>query len=228
MNPIRLLLVDDHAVVRQGLISLLEGYDDIEVIAEATNGLEALEQAVKVKPDVILMDISMPEMDGVEATERLQHDFPDGRILALTFHEDKQYFFRMLEIGANGYVTKRSLADDVVLAIRAVAQDEAYLPPLFTKWLVDHYRDRILEKRSSQSDMRPFASATEERSTLSEREQQVVALVADGYTSAEIAEKLEIASRTVSRHRERIMEKLDISSTAEMVKFAIRTGLTSA
>ena len=228
MYPIRLLLVDDHTVVRQGLIALLDGYDDIEVIGEATNGVEALKQAAAVKPDVILMDISMPEMDGIEATERLQRDFPESRILALTFHEDKQYFFKMLELGANGYVTKRSLADDVVLAIRAVARDEAYLPPQFTKWLVDHYRQSGVKNQISASTTKHLAEAADELDSLSKREQQVVELVADGYTSSEIAEKLEIASRTVSRHRERIMEKLKISSTAELVKFAIRTGLVTA
>jgi two-component system response regulator NreC len=225
MKNIRLMLVDDHEVVRTGLRTFLETQTGLEVVGEANNGQTALELAKEVKPDVVVMDISMPDMDGLETTRQLLVTTPDCKVLALTVHADKQYFFEMLAAGAVGYVTKQAAADDLVSAIRSVAEGNVYLQPALAMWLLEDYRrlaaqdlsEALIESRDEQ--------AHKDLESLSERERQVVELVADGLTNNEIGEALGISPKTVARHRERIMSKLDLHSCAELVKFAIRTGL---
>ncbi len=224
MEPIRLMLVDDHDVLRAGLRSLLEGYPDMNVVAEAGDGVQAVEQIANVCPDVVVMDISMPQMDGLEATRRLRSQCPQSQVLALTVHEDKQYFFEMLAAGAAGYVTKRAAADELVSAIRAVAAGNAYLQPALARWLLDDYHR--ISAQLTEADPKPDNQAASGRvEQLSMREQQVVELVADGMTNPKIGARLGISPKTVARHRERIMKKLNLQSSAELVKFAIRTGL---
>ena len=224
MNTIRLMLVDDHDVVRTGLKSYLETQEGFEVVAEARSGSEAVNQARDTHPDVVVMDITMPGMDGLEATRRLKAIFPECYVLALTVHEDKQYLFEMLAAGASGYITKQAAAEELVAAIRSLADGNVYLQPALARWLLDDYR-RLL------SHSPHLASKTEPEGTgkgleiLSDREQQVLELVADGWTNIEIGQKLGISSKTVARHRERIMNKLNLHSCSELVKFAIRTGL---
>ncbi len=221
MSVIRLMLVDDHEVLRDGLKALLNSYPDLEVVAEASNGLEAITIVGEVCPDVVVMDITMPEMDGMEATRRVRQACPETQVLALTVHEDKQFFFEMLAAGASGYVTKRTVADELVTAIHAVMEGNVYLQPALARWLLDDYhRLRIQQPPTIQPD-------THLLQELSPRERQVIELVAEGLTSPQIAERLEISPKTVSRHRERIMSKLEIQSVADMVKFAIKTGLIS-
>ena len=225
MDKIRILLVDDHEVIRQGLKSLLEGYENIEVVAEASNGKEAISIAEEIVPDVILMDITMPDMDGIEATKIIKTKCPSCEILALTVHEDHQFLIKVLAAGASGYVTKRSIADDVVKAIRNVANKEAFLTPKYTRMVIDYFRELISKSPNDFSLFGVEDGSSVEREILSKREQQVVKLIAEGHRSSEIGEILGITTRTVSRHRARIMEKLEVNSIAGVVRFAFRTGL---
>jgi two-component system response regulator NreC len=225
MKNIRLMLVDDHEVVRTGLRTFLETQEGIQVVAEASSGKEALRLANQEQPDVVVMDISMPDIDGLQTTQRMLVSNPECKILALTVHADKQYFFEMLAAGAVGYVTKRAAADDLVSAIRSVADGNVYLQPALASWLLDDYR-RLLSSAGPgvQTDAEALIPH-KDLEVLSKRELQVLELVADGLTNTEIGENLGISPKTVARHRERIMGKLDLHSCAELVKFAIRTGL---
>jgi two-component system response regulator NreC len=220
MNEIRLMLVDDHEVVRTGLKSYLETQPGLKVIGEADSGEAALLLAPDIYPDVIVMDITMPKMDGLVATRRLMETCPQIKILALTVHEDKQYLFEMLAAGASGYVTKQAAAEELVEAIRTVANGGVYLQPTLARWLLEDYRRLLVNE--SQGDADGGENLLE---TLSNRERQVLELVAEGLTGPQIGERLGISHRTVARHRERIMAKLNLHSSTELVKFAIRTGL---
>lgn len=225
MNTIRLMLVDDHDIVRTGLKAFLDTQEDLQVVAEANGGEQAIARMLDTQPDVVVMDISMPGTDGLEATRQLKRLRPDVHILALTVHEDKQYLFEMLSAGASGYLTKQAAAEELVEAIQTVAQDNVYLQPTLARWLLEDYR-RL--SREIPSGMQIGAEASErgkDLDVLSQREKQVLELVAEGFTNNEIGEKLEISPKTVARHRERIMKKLDLHSCTELVKFAIRTGL---
>lgn len=222
MNEIRLMLVDDHEVVRMGLKSYLETQPGMKIVGEANSGEIALLLAPDVCPDVIVMDITMPKMDGLEATRRLMETCPQIKILALTVHEDKQYLFEMLAAGASGYVTKQAAAEELAEAIRTVANGGVYLQPILARWLLEDYRRLLLHTPSDE------AGGSEDRlETLSNRERQVLELVAKGLTSPQIGKRLAISHRTVARHRERIMAKLNLHSSTELVKFAIQTGLIS-
>jgi two-component system response regulator NreC len=171
------------------------------------------------------MDITMPHMDGLEATRRLKSLYPDCLVLALTVHEDKQYFFEMLLAGASGYVTKQAAAEELVTAIRSVASGNIYLQPPLARWLLDDYR-RVKVDQPVESDPPESPQPdSKDLTVLSKRERQVLEGVADGHTNLQIGENLGISPKTVARHRERIMQKLDLHSTTELVKFAIRTGL---
>jgi two-component system response regulator NreC len=225
MHKIHLMLVDDHEVVRTGLKTFLETQEGIQVVAEADNGETALSRAMEVRPDVIVMDITMPGMDGLEATRRMRQLCPESKVLALTVHADKQYFFEMLAAGASGYVTKQSAAEELVAAIRAVALGQVYLQPALASWLLEDYR-RLLAQ--SPPDARGRSSGAPDEvglETLSNRERQVLEFIADGLTNPQIGERLGISPKTVARHRERIMNKLNMHSSTQLVKFLIRTGL---
>lgn len=218
MSPIRLMLVDDHQVVRTGLKSFLETQPDLQVVDEANNGREALEHALESRPDIILMDITMPEMDGLEATRELKRLWPEAVVLALTVHEDKVYFMEMLAAGASGYLTKQAASDELVQAIHTVAQGHVYLQPALARWLIEDYQ-RLAAEKPSQAEN---AVGLE---VLSEREREVLELVAQGLNNAEIGERLELSPKTIARHRERIMNRLNLHSRTDLVKFAIKTGL---
>lgn len=225
MNPIRLMLVDDHEVVRTGLRAFLESQEGLHVVAEAGNGAEAIEQALLNTPDVVVMDITMPDMDGLEATRQLKRLCPQMHILALTVHEDKQYLIEMLAAGASGYLTKQSAAEDLLAAIRTVANGNVYLQPIVARWLLDDYRRLLSQAPQDIGQSAETHIGRKDLSVLSRRERQVLELVADGLTNIQIGERLGISPKTVSRHRERIMNKLDLHSSTELVKYAIRTGL---
>lgn len=226
MDVIRLLLVDDHDVVRVGLKSFLQTQEGLSVVAEAANGEQAIEQALQAKPDVILMDISMPEMDGLEATRRLRTLCPESLVLALTVHDDKQYFMQMLAAGASGYITKQSAADDLVAAIFTVAKGNIFLQPALARWLLEDYqRLSIQNELPANSVVENGSQETIGLEVLSHRERQVLELVADGSNNQEIGKLLGLSPKTIARHRERIMNKLNMHSRTELVKFAIRTGL---
>lgn len=231
---IRLMLVDDHKVVRTGLKSFLEAQEDFRVVAEASDGESALRLAQEMRaqelcPHVIVMDISMPQMDGLQATRILRQACPECQVLALTVHEDKQYFFEMLAAGATGYVTKQAAAEELVAAIRAVAAGNVYLQPALAGWLLEDYRRLAAEaaKEAPREAGSPGSEAEDHAGleVLSERERQVLELVADGRTNSQIGDELGISPKTVARHRERIMKKLNLHSSTALVKFAIRQGL---
>jgi two-component system response regulator NreC len=227
MNTIRLMLVDDHDVVRTGLKTFLDTQEGLEVVAEASSGEQALDVAREKSPDVVVMDISMPGMDGLVATRRMKALFPACKILALTVHADQQYFFEMLAAGAEGYITKQVAADELVGAIRAVASGQVYLQPALASWLLEDYRRLLTQASPREHRGGNQEGLGKDLSVLSRRELQVLEGVAQGLTNADIGELLKISPKTVARHRERIMSKLDLHSCAELVRFAIRTGLVS-
>jgi two-component system response regulator NreC len=214
---IRLLLVDDHAVVRTGLRMMLEGESDIEIVGEAENASEALNQISKLDPDVILMDIGLPDMSGIEATRRIKELAPEIAVVALTIHEDEEYFFKMLDAGASGYVPKRAAPEELMSAIRITAQGEVYLYPSLAKLLVSDYLTQSKQPRKQAT-----------LDGLTPREYEVLTLLADGESNVGIAEQLSISPKTVARHRENIMGKLNLHSRAELVKYAIRKGIIQA
>jgi two-component system response regulator NreC len=215
MSPVRVLLVDDHAVVRAGLRMLLAADPEIQIAGEAESGADGVRQALELLPDVVLMDISMPDMNGIEATRRIKADAPDVVVLALTMHEDDQYFFEMLGAGASGYVPKRAAPNDLVAAIQAVKGGGVYLFPSVARALVNDYLDRPVRQGGPG---RAFE-------VLTEREREVLTLIAQGLTNQEIADRLVISVKTVNRHRENIMTKLDLHNRVELVRYAIEKGL---
>ncbi len=228
METIHLMLVDDHDVVRTGLKTFLESQPGLKVVAEANSGEAALEIVPKMQPDVVVMDITMPGIGGKEATRRLKAICPGCKVLVLTVHSDKEYFFEMLEAGAVGYLTKQAAADELVAAIRTVASGTVYLQPALALWLLEDYRRLLVQTPhlSTQGAEEPLV--TQGLEVLSKRELQVLERVAQGMTNTEIGEALDISPKTVARHRERIMAKLNLHSIAELVRFAIRTGLIDA
>ena len=221
MVSIRVMLVDDHDVVRTGLRELLRIEPDLEVIGEASNGLEAIEALRDIRPDVVLMDLTMPVMNGLEATRIISKKYPDCLVLALTAHEDKEYFFEMLAAGAKGYITKQAAGEELISAIRSVAAGHVYLQPALARWLLEDYQ-RVVEREASTA---LTTDAPGELAVLSKREREVLELIAEGLTTPAIAKRLELSPNTISRHRERIMKKLNLHSITELVKFALRTGL---
>lgn len=214
MTQINLLLADDHMVIRSGLRMLLEAQEDMTIIGEAENGRQAVEKAQALNPDVILMDIQMPDMNGIEATRRIKEVAPKSAVLALTMYEDDQYFFEMLQAGASGYLPKRAAPDELVSAIRAVSRGEVFLYPSLAGRLVQDYLQRAAAGVQPPVD-----------DELTPREREVLVLVAEGLNNAEIADRLVISAKTVDRHRENIMRKLNLHNRVDLVKYAIRKGL---
>lgn len=213
---IRLLLVDDHAVVRSGLKMLLESESDVEIVGALATAEEGLRQLEQAEPDVVMMDIGLPGLSGIEATRRIKAQRPETAVVALTIHEDEEYFFQMLDAGATGYVPKRAAPEELLTAIRAAAVGEVYLYPSLAKLLLKDYL----------SD--PDQSSQVEADGLTSREQEVLEWVAEGLTNREIGLELDISYKTVARHRENIMHKLNLHSRTELVKYAIRKGIIEA
>jgi len=213
MSKIRLLLVDDHQVVRAGLRMLFQAEEDMEIAGEVDSGKEAIKAVRELKPDVVIMDVAMPGMSGIEATRLIKEAYPNTAVLALTMHEDEQYFFEMLSAGAAGYIPKRAAPDDLVSAIRVVSQGNVFLYPTLAKSLVKDFVQR------SESGSAPIAEE------LTPREREVLTHIAEGYTNREIAEALVISIKTVERHRENILRKLNMHDRVGLVKYAIEKGL---
>lgn len=214
MGQIRILLVDDHAVVRSGLMMLINTQSDMEVVGEAADGSEGIVKALDLKPEVVLMDLSMPHgRDGFSSTAELKRATPDINILILTMHDDDEYLFRALKSGASGYILKSAPGDELLQAIRSVYKGEAYLYPTATKRLIEGYLS--------------FAEKGEEDSIelLSPREREILSYVALGYSNKDIAERLIISVKTVENHKAKIMEKLQFTSRPELVKYAMKKGL---
>jgi two-component system response regulator NreC len=205
-------LADDHQMFRAGLKALLESEPFLQVVGEASTGDEAVDRVRELKPDVVVMDLSMPGSNGLEATRRIKALGRKTRVLVLTMHAEEEYLVPVVEAGASGYLTKTSADAELVEAIRVVARGEVYLPPRATTLLLQQYRDGALDETGGVR-------------SLSAREQEVLALTAEGFSSREIGEKLFISPKTVDTYRARIMEKLGLNHRSELVRFALRTGL---
>ena len=212
----RILLADDHRIVRQGLRSLLEAEADFEVVAEAENGRQAIEMAEELAPDVVVMDVGMPEMNGVEATRRVVVNNPQVKVVALSMHSDRRFVAEMLKAGAAGYLLKDGAFEELVGAIRTVAAGRTYLSPRIADVVVEGY----LRNQAAPSEPTAYAK-------LSPREREVLQLLAEGKATKEAAAALHLSVKTVETHRRQIMEKLNLYSVAELTKYAIREGLTS-
>lgn len=211
---IKVLLADDHAVVRRGLATLLESEMDIEVVGEASDGKEAVELTREIEPDVVVMDISMPELNGLEASRRIKDEMPEVRILALTVHSDDENIFRILRAGASGYLLKKAAPDELISAVRSLYRGEAHLGSSISESVIEALRDKV--------------SLTDSESRyheLTDREGEILQLIAEGNTTKEIADKLYISTNTVSTHRKNLMEKLGIHSIAGLTHYAIQKGL---
>lgn len=211
MSAVRIVLADDHEVVRAGMKAMLAAHGGIEVVGEARNGEEAIAQARQLKPDVVVMDLSMPVLDGAEATMRLTRELPGIKVLVLTSHADRGNLMRLMEAGAAGYVLKRAAADELVRAIREIAEGSTYVDPGLAKNLL----------RNSLGLPRSRAAASE---SLSEREEAVLRAIAWGKSNKEIAGELEISTKTVETYKARIVEKLGLRSRTEMVRYALARG----
>jgi DNA-binding NarL/FixJ family response regulator len=214
-DVIHVLVVDDHAIVRDGLCSLLSRRKDIQVVGQAADGHQAVAQVAALQPDVVLMDIAMPEMNGLEATLAILKSFPNTRILVLTQYESKEYVFPLLRAGAAGYIVKRSRASELVDAIRSVYFDGAFLPPAIARAVVNGVAQQAQDDAVTPSP-------------LTEREIEIVRWVAEGLSSREIAEKLNLSVKTVETHRANMMEKLGAHNTPELIRYAIREGIVKA
>ena len=216
MTPVRVLLAEDHSVVREGLRLLLDMQPDICVVGEAVTGQEAVVLAQQLLPDVAVMDIAMPDLDGIQATERIRQLSPETRVLILTMHASDAYFFRAVEAGASGYILKRAASEELIHAVRAVARGEAFFYPEVARKLLNGYLART---RAGQPVGPPGYQE------LSEQERKVMFLIVQGRSTGQVAEELVISVSTVQTHRTHILEKLGLGNTIDLVRYAIRHGL---
>jgi DNA-binding NarL/FixJ family response regulator len=212
VSTLRIFLADDHVVLREGLRSLVNAQSDMMVVGEAGNGRAALQQVREIQPDVVIMDVSMPELNGIQVTERLKRAYEKIMVLILTAHDDSGYLRQLLEVGASGYVLKKAAADDLIKAIRVVSAGGVYLDPSLAAKVVGGY----LGRRGFGSN--PLGNE------VSEREAEVLRLVAWGYTNKEVAGYLRISVKTVETHKANLMQKLDLKSRVEIVRYALRQG----
>ncbi len=215
MGKVRILLADDHTILREGIKVLLNRERDMEIVAEAEDGAQALEQVRSVKPDVVVMDISMPKIGGLEVTREITETFPDVKVVILTMHDNEEYLVQALKSGAKGYVLKEAAATDLAEAIRAVVRGDAYLYPAVARKLVDDYVNRVRTIKTASESLTP-------------REREVLKLVAEGHTNKEIADYLGISVKTVENHRANLMRKLDLHDRTELARYAIKIGLVEA
>lgn len=211
----RILLADDHEVFREGLRSMIEKHEDLEVVGDAQTGRVAVRMATQLKPDIIIMDIAMPDLNGIEATSQIRANVPEARVIALSMHSDKRFVTGMLRAGAVGYLLKASAFDEVIQATRTVMNNKHYVSGDIADTVVSDYVRQLTE------------AAPEQHAALSPREREVLQLLAEGHSTRKIAEALHISANTIETHRAHIMAKLGIKTIADLVKFAIREGITS-
>jgi len=214
MQKIRVLVVDDHAIIRDGICALLALTGDIEAVGEATNGRNALEMVTRLSPDIVLMDIVMPLMDGLEATRRIHKKFPETKVIVLTQYEDREYVLPVIEAGASGFISKAAASSELTSAIRSVYHGDSFLSPSIARLLVEDYR-QIARAGKSQD--------TSEQ--LTDREREILKLLAEGHSTPEIARMLVISPKTVERHKTNLMAKLDIHNRLDLFKYALRKGI---
>jgi two-component system response regulator NreC len=214
MAKIRVLVTDDHAIVRDGISALLALTGDIEAVGEATNGREALELVKKLAPDVVLMDIAMPLMDGLEATRRIHKESPQTKVIVLTQYEDREYVLPVIEAGASGFVSKTAASSELTAAIRSVYRGDSFLSPSIARLLVEDYRQ--MAKVGKRQDMSEQLTA---------REREILKLLAEGHSTHQIARMLVISPKTVERHKTNLMAKLDIHNRLDLFKYALRKGI---
>jgi DNA-binding NarL/FixJ family response regulator len=209
----KVLLVDDHAILRDGLKMVLDAQPGITVVGEAENGREALDLVEELHPDVVVMDIAMPQMNGAEATRQIKRRFPQTRVVILTMHENQQYLMQIVNAGATGAVLKRSAGSELVTAVKAAARGESFFSPSMASMLLEDYRVRLQEDEPDDADM------------FTEREREVLQLVAEGKTNKEISDLLTVSIKTVQTHRAHIMEKLGAHDRTDLVRYAMRKGI---
>lgn len=229
-GAIRILIADDHDILRDGLRALLEMAGDMQVVGEAQTGRAAVAEAERLHPDIVLMDISMPELDGVEACQRIRQQTPGVQVLFLTMHEAEEYFFRALRAGAAGYVIKRTAAADLLAAVRAIARGESFLSPSIARALVEDFARQQSRQQSRAPQPGPLREGADEHDNydaLSGREREVLQLVGEGHTNQEIANMLHLSIKTVQSHRAAVMEKLGLRDVTHLVRYAVRRGLVN-
>jgi two-component system response regulator NreC len=218
MDKIRILLADDHPLIRSGISTLLQSYKDFEIVGEAQDGEEAVEKTKVLKPDVLIIDLSMPKLSGIEATGIITKKHPDVKVLVLTMHENEEYVYQILKSGAGGYVLKSAGKEELSAAIRAVAKGEKFFSPRVSEIMAQSYvRRKEGGETSSKGEMIP----------LTRREKEILRLVVKGFTNQQIADQLCISPRTVDTHRTNLMQKLNIHDVANLVRYAIEHGMTS-
>ena len=215
MDKIRIVLADDHAILREGIRALLEDQPDMQVVGEAADGRQAVELTRELKPGIVVMDIGMPLLNGLEATRQIKRDHPEVAVLVLTMHDNEEYVSQILAAGASGDVLKRAASSELVMAIRAVAAGQSYLSPSVTKLLIESYVGR---QPATPAVVDPF-------NTLTAREREVLQLVAEGHTNSEIAKLLNISLKTVKAHRSNLMQKLGLHDRGDLIKLAIQRGI---
>jgi len=213
--PVKVLLVDDHQIVRDGIIKLLGGRDDIKIVGEASNGKEAIDFCDRETPDVILMDIAMPDMNGIEASHQILKKHSRCRIIILSMHADKLFVSRAFAAGVSGYLLKDCDIDEIIEAIQSVASNQTYVSPLVAGTVVEGFRESIKNM------------PTDEAEVLTDREREVLQLIAEGKTSKEIASSLDLSTKTIDAHRQQIMDKLNIHSIAGLTRYALKHGIIS-
>jgi len=211
---IHILLADDHTILRAGLKMMLNAQPDMEVVGEAHDGHQAIAEAQRLQPDIVLMDITMPDMNGIEATRHIKKVLPEVKVLVLTMHENDEYIFQALRAGASGYILKEAADTELITAIRIIQSGQFYLSPTAQSVMVGDYLQRVRTGEEKDS-----------YSSLTESEREILKLVAEGYTNNQIAERLVISPKTVDTHRTHVMDKLNLHSRAELVKYAMRRGL---
>jgi len=215
MQKITVILADDHTVVRQGLRALLDAEEDMQVVGEADNGRQAVQIAQRLRPDVVVMDIGMPSLNGLEATRQITKESPGSKVLILSSYSDEEYVQQLTEAGATGYLIKQTASQDLVMAIREVKKGNAFFSPAISKRLLDHYQQAFVRGEPVKKG----------RSRLTSREMEVLQLIAEGHANKQIADKLFISIKTVEKHRQQLMDKLEIHDVAGLTRYAIRKGI---
>lgn len=228
---LRILLADDHDILRQGLRLLLEAQPDLHIVGEARTGRSTIEQVAALKPDIVVLDISMPDINGLEACQRIRHEYPDIQVLILTMHESEEYFLQALRMGASGYLVKKAAPAELCAAVRTIAQGGAFLYPGLAKALIRAYLSSDNAPQSTRSSPPARLASTRDTglsqalSVLTPRELEVLTLVAEGHTNQEIADRLVLSIKTIQAHRANVMEKLGLHDITHLVRFALRYGL---